>query len=101
MRTITDLLSSNGRGYVYLASKELAEQFLSHAEAEGFTYGDGVDPTKRHTSDIFALNSNRTINYVGWAGHMAFHHPDKVMGQKLIRIDYGRYISGKKQYVIK
>ena len=97
MRTIKNLLSLNGRVFVYLATEELAKLFLENAEAEGFTFGDGVKPTERHISDIFALHRDMTINYVGWAGHMAYENPDRVIGERLIRIDYGEYISGREK----
>lgn len=39
------LNSRKGRIYVYLATKDIAEQFMRDAESEGFTFGDGVKPT--------------------------------------------------------
>ena len=100
MRTVANLLSLDGRVYVYLRSRNICNLFLKNAEAEGFTFGDGVKPTERETSDIFALNREWTINYVGWAGHMAFRNPGAVSGEPLIRVDYGKYLSGRDDYVI-
>lgn len=48
--------SCKGRIYVYLATKDIAEQFMQDAESEGFTFGDGVKPTEREPSDIMAIN---------------------------------------------
>ena len=72
MRTIGHLLTLEGRVYVWLASGNICKLFLKKAEEEGFTFGDGAKPTEREGSDIFALNRDWTINYVGFTGHMAF-----------------------------
>ena len=100
MRTIGSLLTLNGRIYLYMKSRSLEELFLKNAEAEGFTFGDGVKPTERERSDIFALNEDWTINYVGFIGHMAFHNPSAVSGKPLVRVDYGRYIAGRNDYIL-
>lgn len=100
MRTIKNLLTLEGRVFIYLKSKNICSIFLNNAEEEGFTFGDGVKPTQREGADIFALHQDWTLNYVGWAGHMAFHHPDAVIGEPLIRVDYGRYLSGCDDYII-
>lgn len=99
MRTVGNLLSLEGRVYVYLPSITISKLFLKNAQEEGFTFGDGVKPTHRDTSDIFALNRDWTINYVGWAGHMAFHYSQTVSGQPLIRVDYGKFLSGCRDFI--
>lgn len=89
MPTIKSLLSTyKGRIYVYLDSAEMGNRFLQDAENEGFTFGDGVKPTDREPSDIFALNEDMTINYVGFVGHMAYRVADKIGNQPLVKIDY-------------
>ena len=100
MRTITELLNLDGRVYVYLSSKNVAKIFLQNAESEGFRFGDGKKPTKRKWDDIYALNKDFTINYVGYIGHIAFHHPNFFDNDKLIRIDYSAYLSGAENYII-
>lgn len=101
MRTIEKLLDQMGRVYVYLASQEIARQFMRDAEREGFTFGDGVKPTKRKLDSIMALNHNRTINFVGYIGHMAFQGAEKIGDAKLIRVDYSEYIRGSEHYLMK
>lgn len=88
-KTIKELSEMDGRVYVHLASAEKAERFLRQAEEEGFTFADGVKPTERHCSEIMAVNHDRTINYVGYVGHMAYGSgTDEVNGEKLIRVEY-------------
>lgn len=100
MRTISNLLALDGRVCVLLRSRALGQLFLRNAEEEGFTFGDGVKPTERHFSDIFALNDDWTLNYVGFIGHMAFYNAQSVGGQTLYRVDYGKYIAGRDDYII-
>ena len=94
MRTVSNLLTLNGQVYIYLASANLSALFFKNAENEGVTFGDGRRPTESQTADIIALNTDWTINYVGWAGHMAFRYPQVVAGEPLVRVDYGRYLAG-------
>ena len=100
MRTVSNLLNHEGRIYVYMSGKNITNLFLKHAEEEGFTFGDGVKPTERESDDLYALNSDWTINYVGYIGHMAFRSVTQIGSQPLIRIDYGKYISGSENYLI-
>ena len=93
MRIVSELLNQNGRVYVYLSSEEICNRFLHDAEKEGFIFCDGVKPTERESTDIYALNQNRTINYVGFIGHIAFQSAKKIGNQKLVKIDYEKYIS--------
>lgn len=100
MRTVSNLLSLDGRVYVYLASPNLSALFFKNAENEGFTFGNGKRPTESQPADLFAINADWTINYVGWAGHMAFHHSRAVVDKPLILVDYGKYLSGCENYIL-
>ena len=100
MRTIAELLNLDGRVYVHLSNKNVAKIFLQHAESEGFRFGKGKKPTKRKWDDIYALNKDFTINYVGYIGHIAFHHPEVPNNYNLIRVDYSAYLSGAEKYII-
>ena len=94
-RTIAELMDLPGRVYVYLEDEETAEEFLVRAEEEGFLFGDGEKPSKKQRDCIMAVNKNRTLNYVGFAGHAVFGSgTETVGGQRLIRIDYRQYASG-------
>ena len=100
MRTIKNLTKEDGRVYVYLASEEIGDDFFAKAESEGFTFGDGTKPTEKHYSEIIAINHDCTLNYVGANGYIAFGSGAKTIGEeKLIRVDYEKYISGDKYYL--
>ena len=89
IKTIAELSQLNGRVYVHLSTDELAEQFMQQAEAEGFTFGDGVKPTERYATAVMAVNPDHTINYVGATGHIAFGSGVKTVSRRpLIRCSY-------------
>lgn len=89
IKTITELSKPNGRVYVYLRTPEIGERFLRQAEQEGFTFSDGEKLTARHYSEVMAVNRDRTINYVGTNGRIAYgSRVTKIGNEPLIRIDY-------------
>ncbi len=66
------------------------------AEKAGFTFGDGIRPTEKETSDLFSIHPDLTLSYTGKAGHMLFKTPGC---GNVVRIDYGKYISGAKDFM--
>ena len=99
-RTIEELTDLPGRVYVYLEDEEAAEEFFARAQEEGFLFGDGKRPSEKPRDCIIALNKDRTLNYVGFAGHAVFGSGTKTVGgQPLIRVDLRRYISGEDDYI--
>ena len=101
MRTIKNLVNErNCKVYVYLANDEIGNEFMRQAENEGFAFADGTKPTNRCYAEIMAVNNDCTINFVGGVGRMAFGSgADKVGNQKLLRVDYEKYISGEVNYM--
>lgn len=95
MRTISCLLKHEGRVYIYLNSPAISRQFRADAEREGFTLSGNGD------SDIYALNRDRTMNSVGYVGHVLFHNTDQNLadGTPVIRVDYEKLIAGDKDYL--
>lgn len=101
-RTITELSKMNGRVYVYLANVAIGEKFLQQAEDEGFTFADGAKPTERCYAEIMAVNGNKTINFVGANGRIAFGSGAKTVGgEQLIRVDFEKYAAGAENYEYK
>lgn len=82
--------------YVYCRSENIARRFLKDAEKEGFTFGDGIRPTERDTSDLFSIHPDLTLSYTGMAGHLLFKNPGC---GNVVRIDYGKYIRGIKDFM--
>ena len=74
---------------------------MKQAEDEGFTFGDGATPTERCYAEIMAVNKDKTINYVGTNGRIAFGAGAKKIGdQDLIRVDFAKYLAGEENYII-
>ncbi|MBQ8052489.1 MAG: hypothetical protein IJ198_01600 [Lachnospiraceae bacterium] len=78
--------------YIYCRSSAIARRFLSDAEKEGFLFSDGVAPTNKDTTNLYALNDDFTICYAGLVAHMMLGRKD--VGN-VIWVDYGRYVSGE------
>lgn len=87
--SIKELAAMNGCVYVHCKTAELGNKFLQQAEQEGYTFADGEKPTSRHCADFYAVNKDRTINYIGTNGRIAYQSGAKRIGdKKLIRIEY-------------
>lgn len=96
MRTIRKLINHEKKVYILLRNKAIQYRFMSDAEREGITYGDGVKATERAVEDIMALRADGTICFLGWAGHMCYHYGKSTA----ICIDYEKYIDGAENYII-
>lgn len=92
VKFLTGLSKLEESVYVLVKDEEIRDRFLQDAEEEGFTIG-GVRPTEQEEkSDIYALNDNGTLNFVGFAGHMAFKQADSVGGRRLLKVDYSKCV---------
>jgi len=96
MRKIKDLINPNQKVYILLKNSAIRYRFMSDAELEGITYGDGAKPTERPVDDIMSLQPDGTICFLGWAGRMCYHHSSNAV----VRIDYEKYISAATDYII-
>ncbi len=100
-RTVRELSRLQGRVYVFLKDDLTGERFLRAAEAEGFTFGDGVRPTERHYSQVMAVNADGTLCFVGGAGMTAFGAKAAQVGDcPLVRVDFDRYLSGEDPFIL-
>ena len=89
MSRIKSLLANNdGRIYVFLSDSIIASQCMADAEKEGFTFFDGVKPTRRTPANVMAINKDGTINYVGTNGRIAYQVANVIGKEPLIKIDY-------------
>lgn len=88
MKMIKELASMGERVYVYLKDEKTALRFLCEAEAEGFTFGDGVKPTERHWSDLYAIHPDGTLNYVGTIGRIEYGSG----ADSVVRIEYSQLL---------
>ena len=89
MKTIKELASTGERVYVHLKDEETAMSFLRQAESEGFTFGDGMKPTERHWSDLYAIHPDSTLNYVSTNGRILYSSALN----DILRIEYADLIT--------
>ena len=97
MRTINNLIRTEKKVYIFLKDKATRYRFMSDADREGITYGDNVKATDRPVDDVTALQSDRTICFLGWAGRVCYHYAHQ---NNIIRVDYEKYINGDVDYII-
>ena len=97
-RTIYDLVKGKGEVYVLLPDKASGARFMVQAAAEGFQFGDGLLASARDPGDIMCIGEDRSISYVGFAGHMAYH-AGKKNGKPIARIDYEKYEAGEATFI--
>ena len=95
-RLIGDLLGKAPKVYIYIKNEKMFREFARQAEAEGINFGDGIKVADKPFDDILALNPDRTLCYVGFNGHLGFHHPEEF--KNILRVDYPLYISGCEKY---
>ena len=96
MRTIKELLQYEKKVYIVLPTKAMQYRFMSDADREGITFGDGINATDRMASDIMALLPDGHICFVGWVGRLCF----KQGGDSVVRVDYEKYINAATGYII-
>lgn len=98
-RTLTALRNSfDGKVYIIIKGDELQKQFLKDAESEGFHFGTNK-PTGSFTDDVIALEPNKQLSYVGFAGRAAIqcNGGDNSEGQFHL-IDYAKFKGGDDEY---
>lgn len=96
MRKIKNLINPEKKVYILLKNEAIRYRFMSDAAYEGITYGDGVLATERQADEIMALQKDGTICFLGWAGHMCYHHSK----DQAIKIDYEKYVFGCDDYIM-
>ena len=92
MRTITELYSLKGRVYLWFSGTSAYEHFRKTATGESYSLPVGDD-------DVLALHPDFQFAHTGWAGHVLFHNPKACHGDKLVRVDYTKWISGANDYI--
>ena len=99
-KTIRNLTGQGKKVYVFIGSEKVCREFLTLEENEGFTFGDGVKPTEKHSSDVFTVSDDGTISDVGIVGRTAIGSKVKETGDKeIVEVDFERYISGDDDYI--
>lgn len=98
-RTLTALRNNfDGKVYIIIKGFELQKQFLIDAEMEGFRFGY-INPTDNTTDDLVALETNKQLSYVGFAGRAAMQcNGGSNAKGKFYLIDYAKFKGGDKDF---
>ena len=80
--SVSALAKLPGRAYVQLPTDQIETLFLAAAEKEGFTFNDGAAPTSKPCESFMAVNHDKTINYVGVNGRIAFQTIAETVGHE-------------------
>ena len=96
MRKIKELLQYGKKVYIVLPTKAMQYRFMSDADREGITFGDGIKATARIARDIMALLPDGHICFVGWVGRLCY----KQGGDSVACVDYEKYIDGATDFII-
>ena len=100
MRTIKELIDREKKVWFYLDSEETSNAFLEDAEAEGFSFGDGIPPTeKKGVHYVIAAHEDMLLGFLSitiWC--LSFMYRGKKNGVPL-RVDYRRYRSEEEDYI--
>lgn len=88
-----ELYQLDGRVCLWFGGDAAFEHFKKTAADEGFRLPQGSD-------DILALQDDLSFCHPGFIGHIGFYQcPTAYSGKKLIRVDYIKWISGKRDYL--
>lgn len=96
MRKIKDLIGTSEKVYISLKTPAIRDRFMSDAQREGITFGDGAQPAKRPAEDIMRLLPDGAICFVGFAGRTAL----RLCCSDAAVIDYEKYVSGSPNYIV-
>ena len=92
MRSLKDLIKNDSTVWIYCEDKKLQKLFLFQAETEGFHALDGDKPTELSLHKFYGINDEMTMGYVSG---MVWSKTRETAQDRHIRIDYGKYITGK------
>ena len=89
-KPLTALSQLDAKVYVHLPTPELGRAFMEQAEAEGFTFADGIKPTERPDETFVCLNPDHTLSFIGMFGRQAYGSgTNTTCGKTLVRVEYG------------
>ena len=96
MHTLRSLIEENEVVWVYCKNKELAKQFLSQCETEGFWTLNNQKPTTLFLHKFYGVFDNLTMGYLS---NMIWCLTFRTGQDEHVRIDYEKFISDEENYI--
>lgn len=97
MKKLTDLFTLGAKVFVKLDSPEDERKFLTMADEEGFTIGNGdVCPLDWKVASVMVVHSDKTITFPGIASTMAFGSGcSEIGGEPMVCVDFSEFLERK------
>ena len=108
-RPISELFKHEGALYIHCASPAVKAMLARDLTGQGFRFRDGASPEQREIDSLMCIHRDYTIGFCGFACQVQYNigRPDQLECCKknsergATRIDYARFISGDKKYVLR
>ncbi len=108
-RPISELFKHEGTLYIHCASPAVKAMLARDLTEQGFRFRDGTSPEQREIDSLMCVHRDYTIGFCGFACQVQYNigQPDQLEYCKknsergATRIDYARFISGEKKYVLR
>ncbi len=94
MRKIKDLITNQDRVWLYFATTELSQTFVSQVTAEGFHISPSLASERNY---VLAIHKDLTVSYVPL--HCWTRAFQKNTQGVPVCVDYGKYLSGEEDYL--
>ena len=103
MRTITNLYNEGDTVFIRFENDAIGKSFLQDAENEGILMNGKTPPTKGSPNEVYMLDKNFSIHPISGFVMSMFYNSGVEMndGKSVVRINYGKYINGDDDYIIK
>ena len=108
-RPISELFRHEGALYIHCASPAVKAMLASDLTEQGFRFRDGASPEQREIDSLMCIHRDYTVGFCGYVCQVQDNigKPDQLeccrknSERGATRIDYARFISGDKKYVLR
>ena len=108
-RPISELFKHEGTLYIHCASPAVKAMLARDLTEQGFRFRDGASPEQREIDPLMRIHRDYTIGFCGFACQVQYNigQPDQLeccrknSERGAMRVDYARFISGDKKYVLR
>lgn len=96
MRLIKNLIKDTPSVWIYCENEAFQKHFLKQAEVEGFQTINGQKPSELFHHQLYGIDHNLNVGYLA---AMIWCLTFRTGNDEQVRVDYGKYISGEKDYI--
>ena len=108
-RPISELFKHEGALYIHCASPAVKAMLARDLTEQGFRFRDGASPEQRELDSLMCIHRDYTIGFCGYVCQVQYNigpsdqleYCKENSERGATRIDYARFISGDKKYVLR